>query len=73
MMDCKGTADLAARILSGNGSSQDETITFEDRREVSGLKLPHRITTTASGRVIDALIFDEILVNPELGKGDFKR
>jgi hypothetical protein len=23
-MDCKGTADLAARILSGNGSSQDE-------------------------------------------------
>jgi hypothetical protein len=55
------------------GGTQEETMTFEDRRDVNGLKLPFRIKTTAGGRVIDELIFDQILVNPEIGKGDFKR
>ena len=55
------------------GTPQEETMTFEDRRDVNGLKLPFRITTTAGGRVIDALILEQILVNPEIGKGDFKR
>jgi hypothetical protein len=60
------------RLMYRSGS-QDETITFEDRREIDGLKLPYRITTSVGGRVIDALIFDEIRVNPEMSKGDFHR
>jgi hypothetical protein len=55
------------------GSPLEETMTFGDRRDVNGLKLPFHITTMAGGRVIDELIFDQILVNPEIGKGDFKR
>jgi hypothetical protein len=48
-------------------------MTFADRREVNGLRIPFHITTTAGGRVIDELLFDQVLVNPEIGKGDFKR
>lgn len=55
------------------GSPQEETMTFKDRRDVDGLKIPFHVTTTAGGRVIDDLIFETVLVNPEIGKGDFKR
>jgi hypothetical protein len=55
------------------GNPSDETMTFADRREVSGLKVPFHVTTTAGGRTIDDLRFEEVLVNPEIGKGDFKR
>jgi len=54
-------------------SPAEETMTFTDRREVSGLKIPFHVTTTAGGRTIDDLRFDQVLVNPEIGKGDFKR
>jgi hypothetical protein len=54
-------------------SPSEETMTFTDRRDVSGLKIPFRVTTTTAGRTIDELIFNEVLVNPEIGKGDFKR
>jgi hypothetical protein len=59
--------------LAYPGSPQEETMTFDDRRDVGGLKLPFHITTTAGSRVIDALILEQILVNPEIAKGDFKR
>ena len=59
--------------ISYPAGSGEETMTFEDRRDVGGLKLPYRVTTTAAGRVVDVLMFDEIRVNPEIGKGDFKR
>ena len=55
------------------GNPQEETMTFGDRRDVNGLKIPFHITTTAGGRVIDELILEQVLVNPEIGKGDFKR
>jgi hypothetical protein len=48
-------------------------MTFTDRREVSGLKVPFHVMTTAGGRTIDDLMFAQVLVNPEIGKGDFKR
>lgn len=64
---------MPIRILYPNPPVLQETMTFQDRRLVSGFKLPHRITTTAGGRVIDELVFDEILVNPEIGKGDFTK
>ena len=48
-------------------------VTFSDRRDVGGLLMPFRIVTTANGRLVDELVLDEILVNPELSKSDFKR
>jgi hypothetical protein len=48
-------------------------VTFSDRREVAGLLMPFRIVTTSNGRLVDELVLDEILVNPELSKSDFKR
>ena len=47
------------------------TTTFSDRRVVSGLFLPYHIVTTGRGGVREDLKLDEILVNPELSKGDF--
>ncbi len=54
-------------------SPSEETMTFADRRDVNGLKIPFHVTTAAGGRTIDDLRFDQVLVNPEIGKGDFKR
>lgn len=48
-------------------------LSFEDRRPVDGLQMPFRVTMTERGQVIDELLLDQILVNPELGKGDFKK
>jgi hypothetical protein len=59
--------------LAYPGNPSDETMTFADRREVSGLKIPFHVTTTAGGRTIDDLRFEQVLGNPEIGKGDFKR
>jgi len=42
-------------------------------RQVAGLLMPFRIVTTSNGRLLDELVLDEILVNPELSKSDFKR
>ena len=56
------------------GSRQAQmTMAFGDRRAVGGLLMPYRVTTTADGRVLDALAFDEILVNPEIGRNEFRR
>jgi len=64
---------MPERLIYPGSPGPEETMTFEDRRDVGGFKLPYRITTTAGGRTIDVLMFDEIVVNPEIGKGDFKR
>ena len=49
------------------------TITsFADRRDVDGYLLPHRITTTTAERVLETLMFDEMMVNPALTDADFK-
>jgi len=67
-----GISRMPAKLVYP-GSPQEETMTFEDRRDVSGFKLPFHITTSAAGRVIDELILAQVLVNPDIGKGDFKR
>jgi hypothetical protein len=56
-------------------AAKDEiwTTVFSDRRAVGGLLMPYRIVTTGRGTVREDLRFDEILVNPELSKGDFRR
>jgi hypothetical protein len=65
--------DRMPRKLLYPGKPDEETTTFVDRRDVDGLKIPFHITTTAGGRVIDELILEQVRVNPEIGKGDFKR
>ncbi|HMD33568.1 MAG TPA: hypothetical protein VKH42_01305 [Vicinamibacterales bacterium] len=64
---------MPERLIYPGNPGPEETMMFEDRREVAGLQLPFKITTTAGGRIIDLLLFDEIGVNPEIAKGDFKR
>jgi hypothetical protein len=47
-------------------------LSFANRRPVSGLDLPFRVTTQTPDRVLETLMFDEILVNPELPESEFR-
>jgi hypothetical protein len=60
-------------IYQGGTDHATVTMTFADRRPTSGVLMPFRITTVNGDRVVDELFFDRILINPEIGKGDFKR
>jgi hypothetical protein len=56
------------------GDRQVSTVvSFANRRAVSGIDLPFRITTQTPERVLETLMFDEILVDPELGAADFHK
>lgn len=68
--------DATAMPVSVDYQAPNKTairIAFEDRRVVSGLKLPHRITTQVDGRTIEDLRFSEILVNQPMTRADFGR
>jgi hypothetical protein len=65
------TAKLPERLEFRASKDEIWTTTFSDRRAVGGLLMPYRIVTNGRGAVREDLRFDEILVNPELGKGDF--
>lgn len=65
------TTHAPRRLVFPGNDRSEVTITFEDRRVTGGLLMPYHINTTAGSRVLDDLRFDEIQVNPELGKGDF--
>jgi hypothetical protein len=67
-----GTTRMPSRIEYHAADKKDMVLRFEDRRRVAGLLLPFHIVTTSAGRVVDEVIFDQILVNSELSKGDFK-
>jgi hypothetical protein len=69
-MTMDATTRMPVRLVYPNGP-HEETMAFEDRRDVSGIKIPFRVTTTAGGRTIDELVFDQVLVNPEIAKADF--
>ena len=66
-------AKLPARLEYRAAKDEIWTTTFSDRRAVGGLLMPYRIVTTGRGSVREDLRLDEILVNPELAKGDFGR
>ena len=68
-----GTNRTPSQVVYVGGDKKPVTIRFEDRRTVEGFLLPFRITTMSENRTVDELVFDEILVNPELSKNDFKR
>ena len=65
------SARLPQRLEFQAAKDEIWTTTFSDRRAVSGLLLPYHIVTTGRGGVREDLKLDEILVNPELSKGDF--
>ena len=56
---------MPMRIVFFGGSRGTTITSFADRRDVDGYQLPHRITTTTSERVLETLMFDEILVKTE--------
>jgi hypothetical protein len=48
-------------------------VSFANRRTVGGLSLPFRVTTQTPDRVLETLMFDDILVNPDLQESEFRR
>jgi hypothetical protein len=48
------------------------TMIFDDRRSVAGFIVPFKITTTVNDRVVDEMVFKEVIVNPRLTKADFE-
>jgi hypothetical protein len=66
-----GTA-LPVRVDYPAPNKSAIAITFDDRRVVSGLKLPHRIVTQADGKTIEELRFTQVLVNQPLTRADFR-
>jgi hypothetical protein len=64
---------VPVRIVYWGSQNAVWTMTFADRRAVSGWQLPHHITTTSQTGTVDELMFDEMLVNPPLTKADFGR
>lgn len=65
-------ARLPQRLEFRVGKDETWTTTFSDRREVGGLLLPYHLVTEGRGAVREDLVFDDIQVNPELGRADFK-
>ena len=66
------SAKLPQRLEFQGAKDEIWTTTFSDRRAVGGLLLPYHIVTQGRGAVREDLRLDEIQVNPELSKGDFK-
>lgn len=64
---------LPIRMIFPAADKGEILLSFEDRREVDGIQMPYRVAMTERGQVVDELMFEQILINPELGKGDFKK
>ena len=68
------SAHLPVRLMYEGGSDRATwTMTFADRRPTGGVLMPYRVTTVSGEKLVDELFFDRIAINPEIGKGDFKR
>jgi hypothetical protein len=48
-------------------------VSFANRRTVDGLELPSRITTQTPDRVLETLMFDEMIVNADLREDQFRQ
>ena len=62
---------IPLRLSYFPSGSVSTVMSFANRRLVSGLLVPFRVTTQTPQRVFEALLFDEVFVNPPLTKGDF--
>ncbi len=72
----RGSSSSGGRA-GGSGISGDDlpaveiTVAVTDRREVNGVRLPHRLTTTAQGITLWEWRFETIQVNPAFSDRDF--
>ena len=71
VLDAKSRAPI--RVAFWGGKRIVWTTTFTDRRSTGGMRAPYSIVTTAGDRIVDELMFDEVVVNPSLSKADFIR
>jgi hypothetical protein len=67
------SSHLPMRIVFFGERQTSTVVSFANRRSVDGLALPFRVTTQTPDRVLETLMFDEILVDPELRPGEFHR
>ena len=63
---------VPVQLVFAGGKQEPTSVAFGDRRTVGGFDLPYLMTTTVGGRTLERVVFDEILVNPELSKADFR-
>jgi hypothetical protein len=69
-----GKSHLPVRLVFWSGDRAVLTTAFTDRRSAAGIQVPYSIVTTAGAdRMVDELLFDEVVVNPPLTKADFSR
>jgi hypothetical protein len=64
---------LPLRLVSSGDRRGSTVVSFANRRPVGGINLPFRVTTQTAERVLETLMFDEILVNPDLPESDFRK
>lgn len=60
------------RMSRGQNEDVEVVISFDDRRAVDGLMLPHRILRTVKGVRWEELRFETIVVNPKFTDADFR-
>ncbi len=65
-------AHVPMRVVLFGERQTSIVVSFANRRAVDGIALPFRVTTQTPDRVLETLMFDEILVNPELRDEDFR-
>jgi len=65
------TTKLPVKLEYRVSRDRMNTVAFSDRRDVDGLLIPFRITTTDGKRTIDDLFLEQVLVNPPLAAPDF--
>jgi hypothetical protein len=68
-----GASHLPVRLVFWSGTRTVLTTAYDDRRAVGGMKVPYRIVTTSGDRIVDEMLFDDVVVNPKLTAADFSR
>jgi len=63
---------VPVQLVFPGAKQEPTTLALGDRRTVGGFDLPYLMTTTVGNRLLERVTFDEILVNPELSKADFR-
>lgn len=63
---------IPLRLTYFEKGSASTVMSFADRRPVGAFMMPFRVSTQVPQRVLETLMFDDVLVNPPLTKGDFQ-
>jgi hypothetical protein len=63
---------MPVQLVFPGARQEPTTMAFGNRRTVGGFDLPYLMTTTVGHRVLERVVFDEILVNRELSQADFR-